>query len=126
MLLQELAVIRQLRRIVLLNFFQRIRQRHFPEPMVMTIALAVRGNMNQLIELPSSREPAHQPVGKTLAITEQPFESYRLRDRSIIEKQRKAFFRWQFGKIRMSGIDLRFRNIVIPAAALAAHPLGLA
>ena len=65
---QEFAIIRDLGEVVPVNFVQRVRKRHFSAVMMVTVAFAVGGNVDQLRSLPGIRKPAHQAIGKSFPI----------------------------------------------------------
>src|ERR1700722_6836176 len=70
MLFQKLAVVGELGDPLLLDFLEGIGERHLAVAVMMTVALSVRGNVNQLRSLTRVGEAAHQPVGEPFAIVQ--------------------------------------------------------
>src|SRR4051794_8958995 len=86
-LFQKLSVIRELGGIVFLNFFESVGERHFAEVMVVTIALAVCSNVDQLRKRTAFGEATHEPIGKTFTVAQQALECNSLGNWPIVEKQ---------------------------------------
>src|SRR5690349_11019149 len=97
---QKLLVVRQFCEFIYFNVMQSVGKSHFAKPVMVAIALPVRGDMDQLRPRSSVGKAAHQTVSKTLAIAEQAFKGDSLRNWSIIEKHTDSSLRWKLHQIR--------------------------
>ena len=77
MKLQEIPVVGGLSQFVCLDIVQRIGERHFAKPMMVSIALTVRRDVNDLRPGPGVGKTADQALGKFLSAIQQTFESHR-------------------------------------------------
>ena len=82
-----LPVIGELRLAVRFQMVQRIRERHIPVNLMVSVCLTVCGDMNQLWPVPRIGEAGQQSLCKTLASFQQTLECNRLRYWSVIEKE---------------------------------------
>src|ERR1041385_977478 len=111
-LLQELTVIRELRELIAFNVMQSVGERHLTEAMMMTIALAISGNVHELRPGARVRKAAHQAIGEALAIVEQALERHALRNGPIVEECRNRFARRQLNQICAARIDAIAGDVV--------------
>ena len=84
--------------------------------MMMAIGFTVSGDVHQLRPSPAARKSAGQTLGKNLSVVQQLFEGYRLRNGTIIKKQRDCFAACAFELIGPAGIDFRSAHI-LPVSA---------
>src|ERR1035438_5000645 len=90
--------------------------------MMMAIGLAIRGDVHELRPAPVIGKSAEQAVGKSLAVAQQPFESHRARDGSVIKKQVNAAPRRQLANIGARWVDLAAFHIQIGVSPSLSSP----
>ena len=85
MILQVPAIIRHLRQSVGLNVMERMRQGHVAVAMMMPIAFAIRGDVDEARRVVG--EGGQQPVGERLAVVEQSFKCQSLGNGTVVKEQ---------------------------------------
>ena len=93
--------------------------------MMMAVGLAIGGDMHQLRPAAIVGKSAEQPVGKRLAIAQQPFEGHRARDGAVVEKQVDAAPRRQIANVGTRRVDLAAFHILELRGSDAPLVLGL-
>src|SRR5262249_2582963 len=83
MLLQELRIDRQLCQLVRFNLLQRIRKSHLPKMVMVPIALAISGDVHDLLPVTVCRKTAHEAFRKHHSVIQQPFKGHRPRNGSV-------------------------------------------
>jgi len=111
--------------LVALNVVERIGEGHVAVGIMMTIGLAVGGDVNQLCPRAVVIEAAEQAVGKVLSVGEQFFERDRLRDGTVVKKQTDAAAGRKVACIGARGIDASSLEVELFLPGLVANPTGL-
>lgn len=84
--LQELPVVRESRQVAAFNDLERVGEGHLPEPVIVAVALPVRGDVRELRPGALGAENLVQPVGERVPTPEQVFEGNGLGDRSMVKE----------------------------------------
>ena len=88
---QELAVIGKAHGRISFNPVQGIGQRHIAMAMMVTIGLAISGNVHQLRPVATVREAALQPVRKFLSAVQELFKGDGAGNRPVIKEEGDSF-----------------------------------
>jgi hypothetical protein len=84
--LKELAIVGEGDAVGVLNVAKAAAERHLAELVVVTVAFAVGGNMNQLGAVAVWYKTGHQAIRKGVSVKEQTLKCYRMTDRSIVKE----------------------------------------
>src|SRR5436305_5373401 len=103
--LQKLTIVRQFLRVLRFDPVESIRKGHFAVAMMMSIGLAVGGNVNKLGPVAGIGKAAFQAIGKLLAAIQQLLKSHGLGDWTIVEKNTDLASGGQLCHIGTGGID---------------------
>src|SRR5207302_8168455 len=102
-----------------------ISQGHVTITMVMTICLAIGGNMHELRPLARVRKSALEARGKLLSAVQQLLKRYCLGDGAIVKEKIDLAPGWKLLQISASGINAASAYIFPGAAAQLARLAGL-
>src|SRR5271157_6215797 len=111
--------------LVAFNVVERIGEGHVAVNMMMTIGLAVGGDVNQLRPRAVVMEAAEQAVGKVLSVAEQFFERDGVRDAAVVKKQTEAAAGRKVAGVGARGIDASALEVKPFLPGPVAHPAGL-
>src|SRR5512136_2601222 len=93
--LQVFTIVCESSRLVGFDVVQGIGQRHVPIRVVVTVALAIRGDMDELRPSPRFGKPAQETLRKSLAVAQNALKSHSPGDGTVIEEQGNAPIRWE-------------------------------
>src|SRR5690242_3784803 len=121
MLLEILAIVRQASNPLLLDVLQSICERHVAMSVVMSVTLAIGGDMHELRPIARVGETSCQTIRELLSAVQQLLKCDRLRNRSVVEEDCDAAPIAQAHKVRPARVNLGSACIAVSTCADSAE-----